>query len=441
MCIKLNNHLKKHIKYFIFILISLTAISFWIYNGLYPSKTSEEVHTHEDVNDPNIIFNLIKKDITIEDIINIKEISNITYLQDSMNYFSIFKNNSTHNTKISKIIPKETSELISMSYSSETIRNYQKYLHKKNDKKWKQNINNLEEDDNFNIYEFAKFIDNEIGLFTFKTQPLFYIKSKEHHNLSSILLFVQQKKDIKIDEDKSIYKIRRGDIPNMLIGEEICKEKKYNFFIRIKDYFILSTKKDVLQEIYEQYKNDQTLSLNQKYTNSIKTQYSHYHINYYSDISSYLEQESDSIKKSIAITYNIRSEKKSIINKFNMHYLDIQVNDSTRKDSLTENIKDTSDIISTIVKETIKSQEKQETKELGESIYTIKEGSDFLRSSAIFKDQLSTEGYDYEKIKHEHIKFVIRNGSIKLNWNEAIKRFMQEKEDVQPGDYFYFKKF
>ena len=128
MCIKLNNHLKKHIKYFIFILISLTAISFWVYNGLYPSKTSEEVYIHEDVNNPNIIFKLIKKDITIEDIINIKEISNITYLQDSMNYFSIFKNNSIHNTKISKIIPKETSELISMSYSSETIRNYQKYL-------------------------------------------------------------------------------------------------------------------------------------------------------------------------------------------------------------------------------------------------------------------------------------------------------------------------
>ena len=44
----------------ILFLTSLTAISFWVYNGLYPSKSKEEVYIHEDVNDPNIIVDGVR---------------------------------------------------------------------------------------------------------------------------------------------------------------------------------------------------------------------------------------------------------------------------------------------------------------------------------------------------------------------------------------------
>ena len=40
----------------------------------------------------------------------------------------------------------------------------------------------------------------------------------------------------------------------------------------------------------------------------------------------------------------------------------------------------------------------------------------------------------------DHVFFVIDNGTTKLNWNTAVKRYLDKKQP-KDGDYFLMKKF
>ena len=56
------------------------------------------------------------------------------------------------------------------------------------------------------------------------------------------------------------------------------------------------------------------------------------------------------------------------------------------------------------------------------------------------KAELEKGGYDYNKVKQEHVFFIIDSGKTKLNWNTAVKRYLDKKQP-KAGDYFFMKKF
>ena len=96
------------------------------------------------------------------------------------------------------------------------------------------------------------------------------------------------------------------------------------------------------------------------------------------------------------------------------------------------------DHIEEIIKSSTESQE--EVIELGEITYLLKNGETFRSATVKLKSELDKNGYDYNKVKTNHVYFIINNGKTKLDWNTAIKKYLDKKQPEE-GDYFFMKKF
>ena len=107
--------------------------------------------------------------------------------------------------------------------------------------------------------------------------------------------------------------------------------------------------------------------------------------------------------------------------------------DSMQIDSVTEE----EQLINQIVEQT---QESQEHTKVGEITYHLLNGESFRESTVKLKLELEKGGYDYNKVKSEHVYFIVNNGNTKLDWNTAVKRYLDKKQP-QDGDYFLMEKF
>ena len=108
--------------------------------------------------------------------------------------------------------------------------------------------------------------------------------------------------------------------------------------------------------------------------------------------------------------------------------------DTITTDTLTQNI-----LVNSLLKDTTITDTLTQ-KELGEIRYTLVKGETFRKASLKLKLKLEKNNYDYNKVKTDHVFFVTDNGTTKLNWNTAIKRYLDKKQPKE-GDYFFMKKF
>ena len=90
---------------------------------------------------------------------------------------------------------------------------------------------------------------------------------------------------------------------------------------------------------------------------------------------------------------------------------------------------------STTITDSLKKEE-----DLGEIRYTLVAEETFRKATLKLKLLLEKNNYDYNKVKTDHVFFVIDNGTTKLNWNTAVKRYLDKKQP-KDGDYFLMKKF
>jgi len=126
---------------------------------------------------------------------------------------------------------------------------------------------------------------------------------------------------------------------------------------------------------------------------------------------------------------SLKSEKKQ-----DTPPIDSLLTDTTRIDTL-QNI-----LVDSLLKDTTITDSLTKEEEIGEITYTLVEGETFEQASVKLKSLLEKRGYDYNKVKTEHVFFVTDNGNTTLNWNTAVKLYYLKKQP-KAGDYFFMKKF
>ncbi len=114
--------------------------------------------------------------------------------------------------------------------------------------------------------------------------------------------------------------------------------------------------------------------------------------------------------------------------------IDSLLTDTTRIDTL-QNI-----LVDSLLKDTTITDSLTKEEEIGEITYTLVDGETFREATVKLKAELEKGGYDYNKVKTNHVYFIIDNGKTKLDWNTAVKRYLDKKQP-KSGNYFLMKKF
>ncbi|MBT3417313.1 MAG: hypothetical protein HN427_00910 [Flavobacteriales bacterium] len=419
--------MNKTLKSIIIGIVCISAISFWIYIGINKDPEIEITQTiTEDTS--NLIFKLINKDTTLH-LDSLLASSFISY-SDSTNYINILNNSTPHKITISEIAPYTTTDLLSLTYNKNTLKNYKTYLKNNNQfQEWDSVSNSLKTDFNFNISELTSYI-NEIGSFTCNTSAFYYLKSDEAYNVVSLLNLMMDSITPQIIKRLLYYKINTDNLFQLLAGDLFTENKDY--YINMGDYFVFSSDTSELSYIYQILEEGNTLEKNPLFTNYKSKQYSEYGLNYYSDIT----KDDDTLNR--ILSYQLRGEQNGVISNFNIFYSE-KILDTIIMDTLLVDTTITQEelLINDIVNSTIQSQEKED---LGEIIYTLKEGETYRNATVNLKKLLEENGYDYQKIKAEHIFFFSNKGNTKLDWKTAKSKYLG-KGLAKKGDYFLMKKF
>lgn len=457
------NHLLKNL---IIVVACILAIGYWIYLGYTESPDEKITSSKELIDNKNLIFKLqddyfFKMDSTnsLDKLSSLTGINTISYKKDNHNFISILRNQKTHTVNIGEVIPNTVSEFISLSYTKETLNNYKKYLlNQNNASNWDSVNYYLNNHHRFNIEEFSEFI-SEIGTFKISSNYFFYIHSKESYNTSSLLSYLEDS-IIEIDSTKRIYKLITPNLSELFIGD-FFKTHNNSYYISINNYFIFSEKIEYLDQIYNSYINSNTLNTTKRYQEFIDKQYSPYCLNFYSELDEKLQNHQNNNTHSTTLIYQIIVKENYMRTNLDILYTDTELeeiiieSDSIRDvrsngkldsiimqhdsnegmDSLLSNESDS--IITNIVKQT---QDSQEEQDLGEIKYIIIEGESFRDATVKMKIKLEENGYEYNKIKIDHIFFYTNNGNTKLDWNSAVNKYLG-KELPEPGDYFLMRKF
>ena len=419
--------MNKTLKSIIIGIVCILAISFWIYIGINKDPEIKITQTiTEDTSD--LIFKLLNKDTTLH-LDSLLASSFISY-SDSTNYINILNNSTPHKITISEIAPYTTTDLLSLTYNKNTLNNYKTYLKNNNQfQEWDSVSNSLKADFDFNISELTDYI-NEIGSFTCNTSTFYYIKSDEAYNVVSLLNLMTDSITPQITKRLLYYKINTDNLFQLLAGNLFTESKSY--YLNSGDYFILGSDTTDLSYFRFSLEDGNTLDKNPLFINYKSKQHSEYGLHYYSDITT----DTDSLNR--ILSYQLRGEQNGVISNFNIFYSE-KILDTIIIDTLIVDTTLTQEeqIINDIVSSTIQSQKKED---LGEVIYTLKEGETYRNATVNLKKLLEENGYDYQKIKEEHIFFFSNNGNTKLDWNTAKSKYLG-KSLAKKGDYFLMKKF
>jgi len=414
--------MKQNIKNIILVIISLSAILYWLFVG-WNTKIEITENKEEIINHSELIFQLIQQnsDLQHHSLIGVENIS----FSDSTNFTNIFKKQNTHPITIDEIAPYTTTDFLSLSYNKTTLNNYKTYL-KNNHQlhEWDSVSNSFKTDYDFNILELSSYI-NEIGSFTCNTSTFYYLKSEEAYNVASLLNLIMDSITPQITKRLLFYKINIDNLFQLLAGKLFTENKSYH--INTGDYFIFGSDTAELSDMYYHSIDGNTLEHNPLFSLYKSKQHSEYGLHYYSDITI----EKDSLNR--ILSYQLRGEQNGVISNFNMFYSEKILDTIIVNTTLTEE----EILIDDIVNTTIQSQEKED---LGEIMYILKEGETFRKATVKIKSELERSGYEYDKVKTNHLFFITNNGNTKLDWTTAVKKYL-DKKIPEDGDYFFMEKF
>lgn len=402
-------------------ILCVSAICYWIYSGLQ-SETEETASEVETEDNSDLILKFINKDTSLV-FDSLIQNSYISY-SDTTNITNILKNQVTHQISIDEIIDYNTHTFLSLSYNKNTLNNFKTYL--KNNgifNVWDSINTSLKTNYDFNVLELASYI-TQIGSFSSDTMDYFYIKSNEPYNIESLLHLLQDSSSVK-----SYNKLKINNLSYLLAGPLFSNKAKY--YKTLDEFFIFSSDTSSLFNLLDSEKH---FSENSAFTQYKNNQYSEYSLNYYSDIS----KESDTTIK--VLSYQLRGEQNGVISNFNIFNFNKTEDsisnitiDSTQVDSITTE----DEIIDNIVKQT---QNNLQSNTLGEITYHLSKGESFREATVKLKEKLESNGYDYNKVKTDHIYFILKNNGEKLNWSTAVNRYLDKKQPSE-GDYFFMEKF
>tara|TARA_B100000683_G_scaffold157886_1_gene152375 strand:+ start:6086 stop:7324 length:1239 start_codon:yes stop_codon:yes gene_type:complete len=401
-------------------IISLIAITYWIYIGLQ-NNNNEIINLSEENDNSDIIFQLLQKEASLvyDSIVSVDYIS----YSDTTNFTNILKNQNTHPITIDEILPYYTSEFLSISYNNTTLNNYKKYLKNiRNFNQWDSINNSLVTLYNFNIMEFSSYI-NEIGYFKLDSVTYFYLKSEEPYNIQSLLNIIE-------DSISNNYckKVSANHLFKLLLSEIFLQNVSY--YTTNREYFIFSSDSIHLKGI----NSKELLKNNPIFLQYKNKQFSNYSLYYFFDKS----KESDSLHH--IISYQLRGEQNGVISNFKNFKIKRLIDtifDTTKTDSSNNMTRNEEEIIKKIIEKTQKSLEDNSS---GEITYYILKGESFRSASIKLKEKLEKTGYNYNKVKGNHVFFIIDDGLTKLSWSDAINLYLDKKQPSE-GDYFYMEKF
>tara|TARA_Y100000385_G_scaffold150220_2_gene155733 strand:+ start:1697 stop:2986 length:1290 start_codon:yes stop_codon:yes gene_type:complete len=417
------------------IIVCLTVIIYWVYKGIYNDVENTNIDNNTK-NTANIIFRILEKDIPIQDLNSMVGDSTIKYDDDSTSFINILRNQETiDDVSIDKIAPLSTSEFLSLLYKKTTFNNYKTYLKNNNNfNNWDSIYKDLNSDYNFNLSELANYI-KEIGFFTTNNTTYYYLKTKEPHNVSSILNYINDSNETYISEKRRYYKIHLDNLFQLLADKLFTKNN--NYYFSTSDYFIFASDTTQLYNLlYLSLDTGNFLENNPVYLDYKRHQSAKYGLHYYSDIT-----KSEDSNNTI-ISYQLRDENTMVsthlkIFKFEKKQdipIDSLLTDTIRTDT-PQNTLDDSLSSSTTITDSLKKEE-----DLGEIRYTLVAEETFRKATLKLKLLLEKNNYDYNKVKIDHVFFIVDNGTTKLNWNTAVKRYLDKKQPKE-GDYFLMKKF
>ena len=245
----------------------------------------------------------------------------------------------------------------------------------------------------------------------------YYLKTEEAYNVSSLLNLINDSTETYISEKRSYYKIHFKTLFQQLSGKLFLANK--NYYLTNGDYFIFASETTELNNIYNNLNKENLLKNNSNFLDYKSKQFAKYGLNYYSLIIS----ENDSMDR--ILSYQLRGEQDFIITNLNI----IKTNKLSKK---TIEEQDTIEKTINSITDTLE--------EIQEITYTLNEAETFRDATIKLKVELETNGYDYNKVKQNHIFFIIDNGTTKLKWTNAVDIYLDKKQP-KAGDYFFMKKF
>lgn len=393
--------------------VCVFSICIWIYYGLQDSSNNNIKNHLKENDDSDLILKLLNKNTSIN-YDSLKSNNFISYY-DSTNFTNILRNQKTHQIKIDEILSGNITEFFSVSYNKNTLINYKKYL--KNNSifnKWDSLNNSMIKSNDFNILEFTNYL-NEVGFFKIEKNIYFYLKSSEPYNIESFLNTISES-----ISNRYCNMIDSNFIFTLLLSEIYTQET--NYYVNSGEYFIFSSDSINLKNIISENKLK-----NNAFSNFKNNQFNNYSLNYFFD-SSTLTDSTHNI-----ISYQLRAELNGVISNFKNYKL--EKTKDTISLNIDSNIKNEQKLINEIIENT---QKYKDTNNLVEITYYIKNGETFRDASVKLKEKMLIDGYDYNLFKKEHVYFIVDNGREKLNWNEAVNKYLDKKQPSS-GDYFYFK--
>lgn len=412
--------MSKTLKNSILAIVCIFVISYWIYSGLQ-NNNNEVINSSKTNDNSDIIFQLIQKEASLiyDSIVSVDYIS----YSDSSNFTNILKNQNTHPITIDEILPYYTSEFLSVSYNNTTLNNYKNFLkNTRNFNKWDSINKSMITLYNFNIIEFSSYL-NEIGYFNLDSITYFYLKSDEPYNIQSLLNILE-------DSISNNYckKVISNQVFTLLLSEIFLQN--VNYYTTNREYFIFSSDSIHLKDI----RSNELLINNAVFLEYKNKQFSDYSLYYFYDNS----KASDSLHH--IISYQLRGEQNGVISNFKnfkIKRITDTLTDSTKTDSFYNKTSNEEEIIKEIIE---KSQKSLEDNSIGEITYYITNGESFRSASIKLKDKLEKAGYNYNKVKRNHVIFITDKGSTKLSWSDAVNLYLDKKQPSK-GDYFYMEKF
>ena len=439
-----------------FLIISLILIIVWIYLGSINQSilglifNKSEIEDNQiDINDPkdlNFIFSIADKNKKIEpkllkNNLLISSIISKDYKTNQSKYF-IFQQFSkkpsinpdrkyqellqyyTPQLTIGKILPNSTEQFISLAYNINSLSQKNIYLNSNNEMgKWEEKNNEFLK--KINLEEFTNII-NQIGSVSLNNEEIFYIRSRESYNTSSLLNNIILE---KINDTVNIYKTIDFNLSSNY-STKIFKSSNHNYFINIENYFFFSDKLQLLKKIAVDYSKNLTLWENKAFKNIAKRKPLNSINNKESFL--YLYRKIDSVDRennSLIITYQASENKDSIATSYRT--MKFKQNKEKTNDSISLNLK----YNDTIKKKSRSSIDKKEH----EVVYTISGHETFRRATIKLEKEINKLGYDYSKIKYNHIFLITKNGEKKLSWEESKKIYL-DKKNPENGDYFILNK-
>jgi len=184
-------------------------------------------------------------------------------------FLTTLKNQKPSSHKICNILPHNTSLVFELCVSNAKLLAEKKnlFMQKHNSfYQWEKRKKYLEENHNFDINEFLKYVDDEIGIFTISSkskdsfeQSFSFMKSKDIGQSSIFLSGLVNTESKSEYQEYTIFNIAEPKLISFLFGD-IFSITHNSYFVAIDDYLIFGNSSAALEYVIDNYNSKNTLS-------------------------------------------------------------------------------------------------------------------------------------------------------------------------------------